>query len=94
MQAPGLVRERGEIDTVCDVDQRALLVFDQAQQQIHIDQFLKANRRILDECAPRMTSQSFHEYFDNWLAGNPGFLSRSAQLAFTASIFDHCEEQE
>lgn len=72
----------------------AYFVLDPQQQQIHIKRYLKANRSLLDECAPEMELEEFHEYFNQWLEENPGYFSRQVWLAFTNAIIDLCEEQD
>ena len=60
------------------------------QQKIHLEQFMKANESIVDECVPGMTVDDFQKYFNNWLKENPGIFSRTLQLAFTSAVVEKC----
>ena len=75
-------------------DAESYLAHNATQQEIFLTRQLRAQDELVETCAPGLTAETFRPQFNTWLAENPRFRARSAQLALTAALVDLCKQPE
>lgn len=85
-----LMATAGSAQAQSITDAQSYLSRNASQQEIFLTRQLRAQADLIEECAPGTDANSFRPLFNEWLAENPRFLNRTAQLAVTAALIDLC----